>query len=239
MTPRLVYFDVETTGLDTATDRVVSIALYHEHEPLLDRLVDPRQPIPAEATAIHGITDAMVADVEPFSALALAVQTILDTADILVSYNGRRFDTLLLDAELRRAGQPGIDLDNVQEIDLYRVWGAIEPRTLAGAVMRFLGRTLNAHNARADAEVLSPLFQEIVRVFDLDLAAMLAMSKPADEVDRSGKFKRRDDGVIVFAFGKKHKGQPAIEHTDYLDWMRDADFPADTKRAIRRLLEGD
>jgi DNA polymerase-3 subunit epsilon len=236
----LVMYDLETDGLDTGTSRIVEIAMQKEESPgrwaYLRTLVNPGRPIPAEATAVHQITDADVADAPLFATIAADVQAFIE-GGILVGYASRAFDTLILDAELRRAGQPGIDLDTVPEIDLYRLWQAAEPHTLVGAVKRFCGRDHEgAHGAAADTDVLPELYEQMRATFDLvDVQQLLAMSKPDGEVDRSGKFRLDAEGRVCFAFGK-HEGELARDHVDYLAWMETKDFPSDTIRVVRRIL---
>lgn len=236
--PRLVLFDLETTGLDTDTTRIVEIAIVDTSGGELSHTyVNPGCPIPADATAVHGITDAMVADAPRFADFAADVQELIEGA-VLVTYNGRSFDTIILDRELRRAGQAGIDLEAVQEIDLLRCWRKLEPRTLAGALRRFLNvEHGDAHTALADTIQLPALMAAMVDLFGVTEEELVRISRPEDEVDRSGKLKRGEDGVVRFAFGK-HDGAPVLEHRDYCDWMLSKDFPADTKKALRALLGG-
>lgn len=240
----LVMFDLETTGVETDQDRIVEIALCAEDGStmpaiLLHTLVNPGRPIPPEATEVHGITDEMVREAPFFKDVAADVQGHLVEAT-LVGYSSRAFDTLILDRELRDAGQPGIDLESVAEIDLCRVWKEVEPRTLEGAIRRYLEEAMEvgkAHRARRDAAVLGELMLAMQEVHDLTLEHMIALSRPHDEVDRSGKLRRLEDGTVVFAFGK-WEGRPVLEHRDYIRWMlEEADFPADTCRALRHLLE--
>jgi len=233
----LVFLDLETTGLQTDTSHIVDLALCDgDGMVLLHSLVNPGCPIPAEATAVHGITDAMVASAPRFAALAEEVQAAL-TGAVLVGYNSRAFDTLILNTELRRAGQPGIDLDAVVEIDLYRAWQRLEPRTLAGALKRYLGYVIEqpCHRALNDTLSLPPLLEAMVEHHALRLDDVVRLSRPDDEVDRSGKLRRGEDGIVRFAFGK-YDGQPVAEHTDYAEWMLGKDFPADTKKALRQVL---
>jgi DNA polymerase-3 subunit epsilon len=203
------------------------------------RLFHPGVRIPEEASRVHGITDRDVADAPRFAEAAAEMQGMFE-GRTLCGYNVRAFDTPLLDAELRRAGQPGLDLESVEEIDLYRVWTALEPaegsgyRTLERAVERYLGRTLvDAHAAAADTRVLPELLEAMRERHGLGREELLELSDPPDEVDRAGKL-RRADGEVVFAFGK-HAGEPVARHPDYVDWMLDADFPRQTKRILRRV----
>src|SRR5690606_15557309 len=158
MSRRLVFFDCETTGPDPYEDRIVELAVRAQGKHPVVTRINPGRPIPPKASAIHGITDADVADAPRFEEIAADVQRMID-GHVLVGYNCIRFDTILLDAELRRAGQSGcIDFP---EVDLYQVGLRSEPRTLAGAVKRFLGRDLeDAHTAAADTEVLSERSEE-------------------------------------------------------------------------------
>lgn len=226
--------DMETTGLDTATARIVELALCGAEGEVFHSFVDPGCHIAPEATAVHGITDETVSGQPMFAVIAQTVQNMLNGVG-LVSYNGRSFDVLILDRELREAGQPGIDLDRVREIDLYRVWQEAEPRTLVGALKRYCQREHgDAHGALADASALVELLRAMATVHGLSTSQMIAMSRPANEVDRSGKLRRVEDGTVVFAFGQ-HEGEPVSAHADYIEWMRRKDFPADTLQALREV----
>lgn len=266
-----LFYDLETTGLDPDAARIVELAAVDGREasagagvgsgpaqttlwggatdpvpePSCHLLFHPGVPIPEDASRVHGITDDDVADAPRFRDRAPEVQRLFE-GRTLCGYNLRAFDTPLLDAELRRAEQPGLDLDGVREIDLYRVWSELEPtegrgyrgyRTLEAAVERYLGRELiDAHGAAADALVLPELLAAVRDVHGLDRDELVELSAPASEVDRAGKL-RREDGEVVFAFGR-HAGDPVARHPDYVDWMLGADFPRETKRILRRLVDG-
>jgi DNA polymerase-3 subunit epsilon len=233
----IVFYDLETTGVDVASARIVQIALLAESgEVLLDTLVHPGCQIPSGASAVHGISDEAVAEAPRFEAIAAQVQALTEGV-VLAGYNNRRFDAPLLDIELRRAGQPGLDFDSLEEIDLYAAWAALEPRTLVGAVRRFLGKDLEgAHSALHDVKATQEVMAAMADLHGLEPADFVRISRPEWEVDRDGKFRLDEDtGVPVFAFGK-HAGKPAREHRDYLRWMLDKDFSPSTKAAIRRIL---
>jgi len=233
----LLAFDIEATGLDPYNDRILELAVIRVEDDTLvfHAFFDAGVPIPPESTAVHGITDDSVAGCPTFAACAEAVQSLVDGA-VLVGFVSRRYDTLMLDTELRRAGQPGLDLPTVKEIDLYRVWRESEPRDLASAVRRFLGRKHElAHKAVPDTAVLPPLLREIARVFGYTTDDMIRLSRPDWEVDRSGRLRLdADSGEVVFNFGR-HRGQPVRLNDEYLEWMLTADFPPDTKAAIKVL----
>ena len=234
---KLLAFDIEATGLDPYEDRILEIAVVRVDDDTLvfHAFFDPGMPIPAESTAVHGITDEAVAGCPSFSSCAEALQKLVDGA-VLVGFVSRRYDTLMLDTELRRAGQPGLDLPTVKEIDLFQVWRESEPRDLKSAVRRFLGREHEmAHHAIPDTTVLPPLMREIARVFGYTTEDMIRISRPDWEVDRSSRLRNDEDsGEVVFNFGK-HRGQPVRLHDEYLGWMLGADFPLDTKAAIKLL----
>jgi DNA polymerase-3 subunit epsilon len=233
----LLAFDIEATGLDPYEDRILEIAVVRVEDDTLvfHAFFNPGRPIPPDSTEVHGITDEAVVGCPPFSSCAEAIQQLVHGA-VLVGFVSRRYDTLLLDSELRRAGQPGLDLPTVKEIDLFRVWRESESRDLESAVRRFLGREHEmAHNAIPDTTVLPPLMREIARVFGYTTEDMIRISRPDWEVDRSSRLRIDDDsGEVVFNFGK-HRGQPARLHEEYLEWMLGADFPLDTKAAIKLL----
>ncbi|MFW6193809.1 MAG: exonuclease domain-containing protein, partial [Gemmatimonadota bacterium] len=240
----MLYFDLETTGTDPDSDRIVELAILDPASGTEDLLLrfDPGVPIPPGASAVHGIRDEDVRGEPRFEERAEAIQALFEERR-LCGYNSRSFDTPFLDAALRRAGQPGLDLRNVEEIDLYRVWTAVEPaegrgnRTLQAAVQHHLGRFhLDAHGAAADAAVLADLLPVMRERYGLTLERMMELTAPPEEVDRAGRL-RLEEGEIVFAFGR-HAGEPVAEHPDYVDWMLGADFPEETKRVLRRLREG-
>ncbi len=245
MTSSYVFFDIESTGLDPEHDRIVELAMVRHDSPE-DRygwtgLVNPGCRIPAESTRVHGITDADVKDKPLFKDIAADIHDLVEDT-VLVGYNSRHFDTPMLHHELVRAIGQGLPTDDhgqltIPEIDLFRVWKESEKRNLTTAVKRFLGRDISAsaHRADVDTEVLPDLMTAMMETFSLDEAELEDITQPEDEVDRSGKFRRREDGVIVFAFGK-NKDRPVSQHSDYLGWMLRSSFPSDTRAWIRRML---
>lgn len=240
MWERILAVDLEATGLDPQNDRIVELAIVRASDGLvlLHERFHPGMPIPPAATAVHGIADADVAHSDQFSVRAHVIQEMLQDA-ILLGYNSRRYDTVMIDAELRRAGEPGLDLATIPEIDLLRVWSRSERRTLDLAVQRFLGHGhAGAHSALSDAEALVPLARAMKRAWALEDYDLLDLSRSRNEVDRSGRLKLNPAGEVVFNFGK-HSGEPVRDHTDYVEWMLESDFPPDTLAALRRLKETD
>lgn len=240
----LIYLDIEGTGLDVSESRIIELCLYRHGEEPRTRRFNPGVPIPAEATEVHGITDDDVRDCPPFRSVSASVQKMVEGA-VLVGYSLRRYDVPLLDAELRRAGQPGLPRTpegkfDVLELDLYEIWQRHEPRTLVGAASRFAGLDLsqNAHSADADTAVLPHVLEGMVRQFglqDLTHEELCALCVPEGEVDRDRKFLRGPDGVVRFNFGNS-KGTPVLSDRGLLDWMTRKDFSAETKAFAREFI---
>lgn len=248
---RLVCLDIESTGVDVDQDRIVEMAMTEVH-PLADWTDCPRQvwrvnpgvPIPAEATAVHKIGDEDVACCERFAHHAPEVQRWVDGA-VLVTFNGHKFDVVLLDAELRRAGQPGIDLETVREIDVWRCVQELDPNTLEGVYQRYFGEPLEgAHGALADVAATVKVLRHLVGAhwqgFAVTLGGLEAMARPVEEVDRDGFLERDAEGVVRFRRGK-HKGEAAKDHPDYLGFVLDAvehegEFSPRIAAAVERVI---
>jgi len=241
----LVFFDLETTGVDPARDRIVEIALLRL-EPDGSRVsrtrrINPERPIPAEATAIHGITDEDVRDEPPFRRIARGLFELLEGADF-AGFNVRRFDLPLLDREFRDCGCE-LGLERRRVVDAMTLFHRKEPRNLSAAVRFYLGREHEgAHGAEADLLAAFEVLEAQLECYpDLprSVEGLDAWTRPSsDAVDESGKFVRRRDEV-VFAFGK-HQGRPvsqvAREDRGYLEWIVGSDFPEDAKRIVRQAL---
>ena len=245
----LAFFDLETTGIDPLRDKIVEIAVVRVlpggATAGLTRRVHPGRPIPAEATAVHGIRDEDVAGAPPFRDLARELLEFLSDAD-LAGFNVRRFDVPLLEREFRDCGlDPALAERRV--IDAMTIFHRKEPRDLTAAVKFFLGREhAGAHGAEADVLAsLGVLEAQLERYADLprtveELEAW-CNPRPADAVDRGGKFVLRE-GEVVFAFGKQ-KGRALREvarsQRDYLEWILRQDFPDDARALVERALHGD
>ncbi len=239
----LVFFDLETTGLHMKNDRIVELALIKitPQGDVLERVrrFNPGIPIPAEATAVHGISDADVADEAPFCARARALHGLLDGCD-LAGFNIRRFDLGMLVAEFQRC-DIRLDLEGRRIIDVQNIFHREEPRDLSAAARFYLGREHEeAHTALADirtsaAVLVAQLGRYPTLPRDLDgLHAYCEEYAPMrSEVDRW--FSSEEDGR-VFRRGK-HKGRPldevAANEPDYLHWMTGAD---DMDEEVLRLV---
>jgi DNA polymerase III subunit epsilon len=243
---RVVFFDFEGTGVDPYSDRIVEYCFIEAgRAPVVTGRVNPGIPIPPDATEIHGISDADVANMPPFGVVAPAIQELV-TGAVLCGYSCRRYDTVLLHNELVRAGQPGLPCDSVgritqPEIDLFELWLRHENRKLVTAAKRFGGYDLtDAHAAEADTAVLHAVLNGMCGAFGLDASdteALVKLSVPEGAIDRDGKFLKREDGVIVFNFGKS-KGEPADQDLGLLEWMMKQHFMTpETKQVARAIYQ--
>ncbi|HKC25762.1 MAG TPA: 3'-5' exonuclease, partial [Thermoanaerobaculia bacterium] len=158
----LVVFDLETTGADRLTDRIVEIAALRISRDgslaTFDRRVHPGMKIPSESTAVHGIADEDVKDAPTFKEIAPEVAAFFEGCD-LAGYAVRVFDVPVLVRELERAGVP-FSLEGRRIVDAQTIYFKKEPRDLAAALRFFAGREHErAHSALADvvasAEVLA------------------------------------------------------------------------------------
>lgn len=228
-----VFFDLETTGTDVATDRIVQIAMLKrfangDPEEIKDLMFNPTIPIPKEASDVHGITDEMVKDKPTFKAYAKKIWDYMDGADI-GGYNSIRFDVPLLVEEMLRAGITP-DFTGVDMIDGFVAYRKITPRDLSSAYKFLTGKELEgAHNAKADilatVEVIDKLREEDFEddIFDVE-----------EVVDYAGKFTRNEGGQVIYNFGKD-KGKVVNRHDSFLGWMLKNQFTQDTKNWVRKL----
>ena len=245
----LVFFDLETTGTDVLADKIVEICVLRIEvdgsRETRTRKIDPERPIPAEATAIHGIRDEDVRGAPTFRQIAKGLLELIGDAD-LAGFNIRRFDVPLLDREFHECG---LDLRVPERrlIDAMVIFHRKERRDLAAAVQFYLGREhAEAHSAEADVVATAELLDaQLERYSDLprnvDALEGWSGANRAAAVDRSGKFAWRE-GEAVFAFGK-HQGktlrQVADEAADYLKWVLKSDFPSDSKELVAAALRGE
>lgn len=244
LTRPLVFFDLETTGPNPASDRIVQFAalkrLPDGTTKQWETLVKPPIPIPPEATEVHGISDETVASAPTFFQLARGIQRALDGCD-LAGYNARRFDVPCLRAEFERVKLPW-SLDGVRVIDPLRIFTSMEPRDLAAAANFFLGCDhVGAHNAMADVQVTAAVFDAQLEKYQLpgDIGA-LAEFCAGDAVDLEGKLKWRGDAIAIGFGAQKGKTLKWLAENDqgFLQWMLREDFAPEVKRHIEAALQG-
>ena len=246
----LVFFDLETTGVNVVTDRIVQIAALRyepggEEPQRLKYLVNPGVPIPAETTAVHGITDDMVADEAPFADIADEIADFFINADI-GGYNVARFDLPLLMEEFARCGRT-FDASFRRRVDVQEIFFRLEPRTLAGALRFYCGRELeDAHDAMADIEAtVQVLAGQLERYtpdgrLTADVEALHALSERPGQLDSTNRLRKDDNGEILINFGK-YQGQPLrkvfARDPNYYHWIQDRDFSIEVKQITREVWE--
>jgi DNA polymerase-3 subunit epsilon len=243
----LAVIDLETTGLNPQSDRIVEISVLligvDGSRVSKSRRVHPGVPIPPGATAVHGIRDEDVAGEPRFAQIARGFAEFLGGADI-AGFNVRGYDLPLLRREFERAGVP-FSLEGRAVVDAMEIFKVKEPRTLRAAYRFYCGKSReDLHSAGADvlacAEILDA---QLLRYDDLprEPAALDALFR-ADRnwIDAEGKFAWRGDEVVV-NFGRlRGTALRALAETDkgYLEWILAADFPADAKEIARNALAG-
>lgn len=244
----LVFFDLETTGLDIERDRIVELGLVKlmpDGERLTRaRRIHPGMAIPPEATAVHHISDADVADCPPFARIAKDLHAWLQGCD-LGGYNVERFDLPLLAAEFRRV-QLEFPAEGTRVVDAYRIFAQREGRDLKSALRFYCGKELiDAHSAEADIlATVEVLEGQLQRYPDLpnDVAGLHEASHPRDPswVDANGRLVWRNGEAIV-GFGK-HRGRTlremATQEPGYLRWIIGGDFSSDLKEICSQALRG-
>lgn len=238
----LAVLDLETTGVDPGTDRIVEVAvltlLPAARQELFHRRINPGVPIPPAATAIHGIADADVIGAPPFTAVAPELFATLHGSD-LAGFGIAGFDLPLLAAEFARCGLP-FRVGGRRVIDVLALYRRCHPRDLASAVREYLGRDhMDAHSAVADARATAAVLDRQVERHALP-TTLGELHASLVEVDVAGRF-RREAGQVVFAFGK-YSGQPlagvAARDPGYLRWILGRPFLDDVHDLVCRALAG-
>lgn len=240
----IIFFDLETTGVNITRDRIVEISLIkvmpNGNEEVKTRRINPEMPIPAEATAVHHITDEMVANEPTFKQLARSLADIFKGCDI-AGYNSNRFDIPMLDEEFRRCGVD-FDFSHCRFIDVQTIFHKKEQRTLEAAYRFYCGKTLEgAHSANADTRATYEVLKaQLDRYSDLpnDMDKLSDYSSQNRNVDLAGRLVYNDKNEPVINFGK-YKGRPAKEILEkdpgYYGWIMQGDFTANTKAAFTRI----
>jgi DNA polymerase III subunit epsilon len=239
----LAFIDLETTGTNPGTDRIVEIAivkiLTDGNRSVKRKLINPEMPIPKSSSDVHGITDEMVKDAPTFKQLAQEFKQILDGCDF-AGYNSNRFDIPLLMEEFMRANVD-FDMKNRKLLDVQNIFHKMEPRTLSAAYKFYCNKTLEgAHSAEVDAsatyEILSAQLEKYTELGN-NLDSILKVIGEDQVVDFARRFVM-DNGIEVFNFGK-HKGRSVAEvlkaEPQYYDWMMKGDFPQHTKQKLTEI----
>ena len=241
LTRPLVFFDLETTGTNITHDRIVEISIVkvmpYGTDTERTRRINPGMPIPAEATAVHHITDADVANEPSFKQIAKSLAEMFKDCDI-AGFNSNRFDIPLLLEEFNRAGI-NLDLSRTRFIDVQTIFHKKEQRTLSAAYRFYCGKNLDdAHSASADTRATYEVLKaQLDRYDDLtnDVKSLSDYSSHGNNVDFAGRLVYDDNHREVINFGK-YKGQLAEDvlrkDSGYYGWIMQGDFPQNTKDAF-------
>lgn len=240
----LIFFDLETTGTNVTRDRIVELSyikIYPDGtEEKRSRRINPGIPIPPESTAIHHITDEMVADEPKFPQVARSLLAIFDGCDI-AGYNSNKFDVPLLVEEFNRAGLV-FELSGRNFIDVQNIFHKMEQRTLVAAYKFYCGAKLeDAHSALADTQATYEVLLGQLKMYselENDIDFLSKFSRIGRNVDLAARIVLNDNDEPVFNFGK-HKGKTVKDvlrrEPSFYDWIMQGDFPKNTKDVLFQL----
>ena len=240
----IVFFDLETTGTNINSDRIVEICYLkvypNGNEETKTMRINPEMHIPEEASAVHGIYDADVAECPTFKEVARNIANDIEGCD-LAGFNSNRFDIPVLAEEFLRA-DVDIDMSRRKFVDVQVIFHKMEQRTLSAAYKFYCGKDLaDAHSAEADTlatyEVLKAQLDRYEELQN-DVAALAEFSTRAESADFAGRILYNEKGEEVFGFGK-YKGRSVAEvfrvEPSYYSWMMNGDFPLYTKKIITEI----
>jgi DNA polymerase-3 subunit epsilon len=237
----ICFFDLETTGIEVAKDRIVEISIHKVFPNGTTEsktwLVNPTIPIPPQTTAVHGITNEKVANEPTFKELANTIHALIKDSD-LGGFNSDRFDIPLLAEEMLRAGVD-FDMKNRVSVDVQTIFHKKEERTLSAAYKFYCNESLeNAHSAEADTMATYEILKaQLDRYPDLenDMKSLSEYTTRKKSVDFAGFIALNNDGKEIFTFGK-NKGLLVEEVLEkepgYYGWIQNADFPLYTKKVL-------
>lgn len=243
LTKPLAFIDLETTGVNLATDRIIEIAIVKVlpdgKRSIKRKLINPQIPIPKQSSDLHGITNEMVKDAPAFKEVAQELKQMLDGCDI-AGYNSNRFDIPMLVEEFLRA-EVDFDMRGRRLVDVQNIFHRMEQRTLSAAYKFYCNKVLDgAHSAEIDATATHEiLIAQLERYPDLGTSVESVLKLIGEEpiVDFARRF-ILENGVEVFNFGK-YKGRAVAEvlkmEPQYYDWMMKGDFPQYTKQKLTEI----
>jgi DNA polymerase-3 subunit epsilon len=257
LTKPLAFFDLETTGVNVASDRIVEISIVRVNidntTEILTRKVNPTIPIPESSSKIHGIYDKDVMDCPTFKELAPTLSKFLTNCD-LAGFNSNKFDVPVLAEEFLRA-DIDFDLRNRKLIDVQNIFHIMEPRNLSAAYKFYCEKPLiNAHSAEADTLATFEIFKAQLSKYENtemedekgntfnpvknDMNVLSSLTTRTRNADLAGRIVFNDKDVEVFNFGK-HKDKPVREvfekEPSYYNWIMNGDFPLYTKKIVTQI----
>ena len=242
----IIFFDLETTGVDVAKDRIVELCYIkifpNGNEESKSMRINPCMPIPPHSSEVHGIYDEDVKDCPTFADIASELYNTFQGCD-LAGFNSNKFDIPLLCEEFLRQGMD-FDVAKRNCIDVQNIYHKLEKRTLVAAYKYYCGKDLeNAHSAIADTRATVEVLEAQLDRYPDDLTNSVKFlaeySKMNNNVDFAGRIIKNDKGVEIFNFGK-HKGKPVVDvlrrlDPSYYSWMMQGDFPQNTKQVLTRI----
>jgi len=250
----ICFFDLETTGLDIGTSRIVEISILKVsvdgNQTTFTQLINPECLIPAETTQIHKITDEDVKDKPTFKEIAKEIFNFIGNSD-LGGYNILRFDLPLLAEEFLRTDII-FEIENRSIVDVQNIFHKMEPRNLSGALKFYCDKELiDAHSAEADNIATFDVFLSQIQKYsnkedsfklgfpkEIDIEKLADFSVQKKFVDLAGHIVLNDKNEPIFNFGK-HKGKKVDtvfnNEPQYFDWLQKSSFPAYTKKVFQKL----
>lgn len=241
----IVFFDLETTGVNVAKDRIVEISIFkafpNKSTESKTWLINPTVPIPAEVTEVHGISDQDVVNAPTFKEIAHEIKNIMEGCD-LAGYNSNKFDIPLLAEEFLRV-DVDIDLKKHHAVDVQNIFHKMEQRTLSAAYQFYCNKNLdNAHSAEADTKATFEILNAQIERYDElenDIEFLSTFSNRGKRtVDMAGFIIYNDKDEACFSFGK-YKGQTVVSvletNPGYFSWIQQADFPLYTKKVLTQI----
>lgn len=261
LTRDIIFFDVETTGLNVVRDRIIQLAMIKlrkdgQAPEEFTTLINPGIPISEEAMAVHGITPKDLANKPTFRQLAQKIWDFIGDAD-LAGYNSNRFDVPMLMEEFARE-EMEFDISKRRLIDVQRIFYKMEPRTLKAAYRFYCQQELiDAHDALADVKATLEVFRGQLTMYegkDLldedgntipapiknDIQALHDFTNDLHFLDATQKLKVQADGTVIFNFGK-YVGQPVKEvlrkERNYGHWIQDKEFSSQVKQYIKQIMK--
>ncbi len=254
LTRPIAFFDLETTGVNVASDRIVEISILKilpdGTREIKTKRINPGMPIPLASSLIHGIYDADVVNEPTFKGIAKSLSEFLKNCD-LAGYNSNKFDIPVLVEEFLRA-EVDFDISNRRFVDVQNIFHQMEQRTLKAAYKFYCGKEIiNAHSAQADIEATYEVFLAQLEKYQgvefedkkgkksfpvvNDIKALHDFTNINKNADLAGRIIFNEEGVEVFNFGK-HTGKPVEqvlkEEPSYYAWMMNGDFPLYTKKVL-------
>ena len=238
----ICFFDIESTGVNVVNDRIVELSVLKVFPDNTKEsrtwLVNPEMKIPAETTAIHGISDEKVANEPTFKELAHTVYSMIKDSD-LAGYNSNKFDIPMLAEEFLRANIE-FHMENRKAVDVQNIFHRMEQRTLSAAYKFYCQKTLeNAHTAEADTtatyEILKAQLDRYPDDIENDIDFLSDFSNRQRVVDFAGFIAFNDDNKEYFTFGKykNHLVEDVLKKDGgYFGWILNANFPLYTKKVL-------